>query len=64
MYRLDVSKVVGPSWFLVPSDALGGLVGSRNSSLPWSSGVQDNLEGVYAISQPMCKIFRKGQGVL
>ena len=62
MYRLEVSKVVGTSWFLVPSDALGGLVGSRNSSLPRSSGVQDNLEGVHAISQPMCEIFQEMSG--
>ena len=45
-------------------NALGELVHIGGKSLPWSAGVQDNLEGVHAISQMMCAIWQKCWGFL
>ena len=62
MYRVEVSKKFGPYQFLVPLNALGNLGCSRDHSLPWSSGVQDNIEGIHEISRLMCEIWKKMSG--
>ena len=59
MYCIEVSKEVGPYLLFVPAYALGGMVHIRYRSLPWSSGVQDNLEGIHAIIRPMCENLQK-----
>ena len=53
MYHVEVSKSFGPSWLLVPVNALGGIGRSRYQTLPWSAGVQANLAGIHAISWTM-----------
>ena len=64
MYRIEVLKVVGPSWLFVPENAVKRLERSRYWSLLWSAGVQANLEGIPVISRPMCAIFQKISGGL
>ena len=56
MYRVEVSKLVGPYWLLFPVNTLGGMGLSRDWYLPRSVLVQANLEGIHAISQLMCGI--------
>ena len=62
MYHIDVSKTVGPSWLLVPVNALGNLGRSRYRSLPRSAVLQDDLEGIHAIIWLMCEIWKKMSG--
>ena len=54
--------MAGPFWLLVPVNNLGKMGRSRDFSLPWSAGFQDNLEDIHAISRLMCTIFQKMLG--
>ena len=54
--------MVGPSWLLVPVNALGSLGRSKYRSLPQSARVQDNLEEVHAIIWLMCEIPQEMSG--
>ena len=55
MYQVEVSKLVGPSWLFLLSKDVEGMGQSRDFSHPRSAGVQDNLEGIHAISRPVCE---------
>ena len=59
MYLVEVPKMVGSYWFLVPVNALRKVECSRDWSLPRGAGVQYNLEGIHAISRLMCEIWWK-----
>ena len=62
MYRVEVSKLVGPSCLLVPENSFGRLVCSRYRYLPCSAIFQANLELIHSISRPMCAILQKISG--
>ena len=64
MYHIEVSKVIGYSWLFVLVNVMGRLGRSRDRSLPQSSGVQANIEGIHEISQPMCENLQKRSGGL
>ena len=54
LYRVEVSKLFGPSWLFVPVNALGVLLNSRDWSLFWSAVVQANFRGIHEIIHPVC----------
>ena len=64
MYCIEVLKTAGPYLLLVPVNALGKLGRSRYWYPPQSAEVQDNLEGIHAISRLMCEIWQKMLGGL
>ena len=50
VYRVEVVRVVRPSWLFVPMNFVGGMGRSRYRSLPRSARVEANLEGINTIS--------------
>ena len=62
VYRVEVSKTVGTYLLKVSVNSLGKLRHNRDISLPWSSVVQDNCEGIHAISRLVCEIWQKMSG--
>ena len=63
MYHVEVSKVVGTSWLLVPSNTGGGMGNCRYLSHPYISGSQANLEGIHVIIRTMCVSFYPSFGI-
>ena len=59
VYHIEVSKAVGPSWLLVPVNALEILGRISDRSLPPSAAFQANHEGILAIIRLMCEILPK-----
>ena len=55
--HVEVSKVVGASWFFIPENSVGGLGRNMDRSLPQSAVLQANLEGIHAIIRPGCVVL-------
>ena len=57
VYLVEVSKTVRAYLLKVSVNSLGKLGYSRDRSLPRSSVVQDNCEGIHAIIRLVCLIW-------
>ena len=62
VYHVEVPKMFETSWLFNPANNVGSMGHIRDSSLPQSSGVQSNFEGIHAIRRTMCTILKKCSG--